>query len=603
MTQTTNNRISDLINSEVPFFVRNEHPNFVMFLEAYYEFLEQSQHLLERSDNILDYRDVDKTIDEFSDHLYNSFLEALPKDIKASKDIVIKHIIDFYRTRGSEKSLSFLLRILYDKESSVYYPKTDVLRASDGKWHIQKSLRVSNTSINHVANTNLLGLEKFINRRITGNTSNASATVERVDRFYEFGIQIDELIISSIDGNFKAGEMIYTVYDDIIANSYINTGIVEQLRIINPGKGYSVNDPLIFESDSGTGATAYVSETSSGNVSNIQVLYSGAGFLDDDYLSIVGTGTNANAQIKINANNQFHKNTFTIFNTKILDLADTPINANLYPNLNTTIVSSPNANSIMNETLQSFVYGPTGPIDLIILNNPGIGYTSFPSITVSSNSMIRELGILGRIDINEGGVNYSVGDILEFINVSGGTGSGASANVKSVNGTGAITSVEFVSIFGLPEGGIGYSQNFLPVINVASNTGSSANLTTTSILGRGATFISSLGTGGQILKVTLVNKGSGYISSPYINLKSYGDGTANIVADTIQGIYSYPGRYLNDDGHLSSTNYLQNRDYYQSFSYEVIISESITKYRKILTDILHPAGIKLFGVYEKETII
>jgi hypothetical protein len=39
----TDNKVSLLINRQVPEFVREEYPVFISFLEAYYEFLENKQ--------------------------------------------------------------------------------------------------------------------------------------------------------------------------------------------------------------------------------------------------------------------------------------------------------------------------------------------------------------------------------------------------------------------------------------------------------------------------------------------------------------------------------------------------------------------------------
>ncbi|NDB59979.1 LamG domain-containing protein, partial [bacterium] len=66
------------------------------------------------------------------------------------------------------------------------------------------------------------------------------------------------------------------------------------------------------------------------------------------------------------------------------------------------------------------------------------------------------------------------------------------------------------------------------------------------------------------------------------------------------GLYSYEGRYLNQDGQLSSYNFLEDRDYYQKYSYVVKIDESLNKYRQSLKDLIHPAGMKLFGEYLSE---
>ena len=47
----------------------------------------------------------------------------------------IQHLKDFYRSKGSENSFRTLFRILYGQENvDFYFPKTDLLKVSDGKW-------------------------------------------------------------------------------------------------------------------------------------------------------------------------------------------------------------------------------------------------------------------------------------------------------------------------------------------------------------------------------------------------------------------------------------------------------------------------------------
>ncbi|NDB82743.1 MAG: hypothetical protein EB127_08390, partial [Alphaproteobacteria bacterium] len=77
----TNNKISDIVSSQLPEFVRADHPTFVAFIQAYYEYLEQSNSTLslgktiERAKNLQNYFDTDKItetgLDEFNVHLYN----------------------------------------------------------------------------------------------------------------------------------------------------------------------------------------------------------------------------------------------------------------------------------------------------------------------------------------------------------------------------------------------------------------------------------------------------------------------------------------------------------------------------------------------------
>ena len=183
----SNNKISNLINSQVPFFVRNDHQNFVTFLEKYYEYLEQDDKVVNRIKNVQTYQNVDLTESQYSELLYNTFLKYIPKNILADKTLILKHIKDFYRAKGTEKATRFLMRVMFNAEIDFYYPKKDILRASDGKWFIQKTLRIKDIVIKKLDGTvvssenTFYDLERFINTRIKGNTSNATATVERVE--------------------------------------------------------------------------------------------------------------------------------------------------------------------------------------------------------------------------------------------------------------------------------------------------------------------------------------------------------------------------------------------------------------------------------------
>ena len=199
----SNNKISSLVKSQVPFFVRNDHATFVRFIEAYYEFLEQNDQAVNGIKTAKQNIDVDLTIDVFADKMYEHFMKTVPSTIIADKKLVMKNIKDFYRAKGTEKSAQFLMRILYNQDIELYYPKKDILKTSDGKWFIQKSLRVNNITVDDVTDTSLAALDLFIGSRIRGQTSNTTAIVERVDRLFEQGSQVDELIISNIDGSFN----------------------------------------------------------------------------------------------------------------------------------------------------------------------------------------------------------------------------------------------------------------------------------------------------------------------------------------------------------------------------------------------------------------
>lgn len=605
---STNNKISNLINSQVPFFVRNDHPKFIQFLEAYYEFLEQEGYPLDGIKNVESYYDIDRTTERFEEKLYNTFLQSMPKNLKVDKALLLKHIKDFYLARGSEKSIKFLMNVLFSEENvDIYYPKSDVFKASDGKWYVQKSLRVNDVSIDSISNTSIYGLEKFINTQITGTSSGATAVVERVDRFYDKGAKIDELVITGIRGSFDDGEQIYSAFNDangptktVLANVF--GGILNSVTITNAGSSYNVGDPVIIQSSTGTGANVQVARVTSGNIASITVLEGGAGYrINDQMLITGGDGSGANAYISVvTADGNTHPNTYNIYYTQIYLEANTVIGNAKYSNLVSSITDP--ANNWIANSLSTFVFANTGPASTITVLSPGTGFRSKPSISVVANTRIQELGALGRMEILDGGIGYQVGDIINFRNVFNGFGSGAAANVKNVLANGQITSVQFVNIPGHITGGEGYFQDFLPIANVVSANANAhgANIAVTALLGFGGNYLTANTKLGAIERLVIIDRGSGYKTEPTLDLTQIGDGIATANASIIKGVFTYPGRYLNDDGMPSGYNFLQDRDYYQNFSYVIRLKASISKYRQAMKDLIHPAGMKMFGEYIHE---
>lgn len=589
---TTNNKISSLVSSQLPFFVKNDHPKFIEFIEAYYEYLEQDGKVVDEAKNIRELMDIDTTVDSFAEYLYSKFLIDFPTNTLTDRANILKNAKDMYRAKGTEKATRFLLRAMFDKEIEFYYPKKDVLRASDGKWYIKKTLRITNTQIENVSNTDITGLEKYIGTKIRGSLSNAEAIIETVDRFYDTGTTVDEIELSNLSGTFLNGENIYTQFIQSGATYNISSEVVgatiNTINVTEPGSGYVVGDPVIIESVTGNGASAIVGRVSTGNLSSVIVVEGGAGFQNGDSLLVTGgggSGATGNVASVLN-DGSVHPNSYYLISTPISSQENTII-ANV-------------ASNTINSFCQGFTYGNTGPVRVLNIITSGNNYTSVPSIGVVGNTRIQELGILGRLRINSGGSNYVVGDTISFINESFSYGVGASANVVNVDANGTITAVGFTANGDYPVGGFGYSQSFLPRAQVVSGTGANANVEVVSLLGFGGQFSIANTTLGAIERIIVLDRGSNYTQTPTINLRSSGDGTANAVALLTQGAVTYPGRYLNDDGHVSSFNFLQDRDYYQNHSYVIRVEDSINKYRKAIKELLHPAGMKLFGEFLRD---
>ena len=142
---TSNNKTSLLISSQLPEFVRDnpDYANFNLFLESYYEWMEQQGQVTDRSKSLLSYKDIDTTTDEFINYFINDFLPNFPQDSLISKQQAVKIARQLYQSKGTPASYQLLFRILFNSDFDVFYTKDAVLKASAGEWYVAKSLKVA----------------------------------------------------------------------------------------------------------------------------------------------------------------------------------------------------------------------------------------------------------------------------------------------------------------------------------------------------------------------------------------------------------------------------------------------------------------------------
>ncbi len=613
---SSNNKTSLLISSQLPAFVREEHDTFVKFMEYYYKAIEQEGQPIYLAKNMLRNLDIDQlyihVLDvhtngqnvrddydyiSFLQKMYNTFIQYIPDNVLADRTNILKHAKEFYLSAGSERSVRFLIQALFNKEAELYYPKQDILRASDGKWFIEKSLKVRNVKVNNVANS--IAVTNFGNTTIKGISSNATAIVEKVDTYYDRGQLIFELKLSSIYKEFLNAEEIFAYYTEEGVDKYLTanlfSGIITSARVVTGGQGYTEGTTVPIVSNTGIGAQVIISKVSKGTIRAAGVVKDGAGFRVDDPLLIFGSGSGAAGIVAdVDDSGFYHPNSYNVVWSTINLEANTALNNTVFTNLNSSNVTTTIANA-----MSYFVFANCGPAYSLTISNGGNNYIPPITIAISANSTISRMGILGKMQIMNGGLGYVAGDTIEFLNPLGSAGSGAIANVTNVAANGMITEVRFEQMPGHIIGGQGYDPAILPAANVVSGTGTGANIAVTAVIGHNEEIIQSVSNIGTIELMTVISGGYGYINAnPTLNLTGLGDGNANAVLSYVTGAYSYPGRYITDDGHISGYNFLESRDYYQEFSYVVKVDETINKYRNALRDLTHPAGARLFGEYD-----
>lgn len=248
--------LKNLVASQFPDFYEQEGPAFIAFVEAYYDFLDKNRitrNLLDVSDLDGTISNIGKSIDLFSDHFKNQYLNDFPTITSGDQAFILKNIQDFYKSKGSIASIKLLFQLLYGLDASVYVPGNDILRASDGQWTQPYYIEVTASDVS----------KTFIGTKIKGAITKATAFVESVVRTRLNGVLIDVLYLSNLVGTFKNGEYVSN-NGNYYGVPYI-TGSLTTITITDGSANNSVGDIFSVAGAYGGYGRARVSATATGS--------------------------------------------------------------------------------------------------------------------------------------------------------------------------------------------------------------------------------------------------------------------------------------------------------------------------------------------------
>lgn len=393
-------KISNFIENQFPSFYKDEGRNFILFIKAYYEWLESSEKPIYHSRNLSNYGDIDNTLESFLEHFQKKYIYGVPSNVIINKRFLVKHILDVYRSKSSIQGYKLLFRMLYNEDLEVYLPGRDILRASDGTWVEPKYLEVSYTS----------NLENFVGKEIQGIISGTTAVVENyITESYSRNI-LNTIFISNIrpkNGTFNRGEKVVlkgqSSNQQAISSAPTILGSLNTLNIINGGQGFSVGNiiKIAKRNVSNTanvisfGENGYLRVSNTGRAFgsiNFDINDGGSGFLVNSEIFVykgVGdtTGTGASFEIgSVSDTNIISYNTDLILNYANLTIDST--------NYGFPANSSANQSSSLENSL-SFESGTFGKISSLTNIQTGNSYTN--SVSVFVRSILVSNGIQGSI--------------------------------------------------------------------------------------------------------------------------------------------------------------------------------------------------------------
>lgn len=315
-------KISHLIEQQFPDFYQEEGPVFIDFVKKYYEWMESPNNAIYHSRRLLEYGDIDSTVDDFLIYFKSKYLNSIQFNTATNTRQLIKHSLDLYRSKGTTQSIDLFFKEVFGKKAEVYFPADDMFRLSAGEWIEPTYLEVSYQD----------DLKDFIGYQIQGLESRATAFVDKYIRKKINGRYIEILYITDIKGDFKTGEKIATadleeletaldVNHKIEIIGPVVIGSLTTLDIISGGENYSIGDIVDIYSETGVQAKARVSGISN-TIGTVKFTLNDGGWgYNSNSVLIISNNIITVSDVFVGTNNNT-QTTFNQFETFIQPLAN-----------------------------------------------------------------------------------------------------------------------------------------------------------------------------------------------------------------------------------------------------------------------------------------
>jgi hypothetical protein len=279
-------KLSSLLPTQVPEFVREDYTTFIDFLKAYYEFVDQNY-----DSDIAKLRDLDTTLDSFIEQFKNELAHNVPYSV-VNERFLLEKIKDQYLAKGSEASFKLLFKLLFNKNVVVDYPSKQILRASDGRWNQDVSVFVY---VNAGDPADVVGKIVDVitpNRIIRVQVDKRQYVELEVDNVVQIAENIYELFIDRrFFGDINAGDKIR--YSDTFDATILST--TSLVFVERPGKKFKVGELYEVKNGSGKGSILKVARVDTeGGIEAMEFVRYGIGYINDFTSTLLPYGGTSN---------------------------------------------------------------------------------------------------------------------------------------------------------------------------------------------------------------------------------------------------------------------------------------------------------------------
>ncbi len=484
--------------------------------------------------------------------------------------------------------------------------------------------------------------------QITGSDSAIVANVTSVSTGagadFEIGTPLGNpetvTLYTDILNDKNSGNVLYT--DIALDGSNSNVGFVDTINVTDGGTLYDNADTVVFTGGTPTtGATGTVITDGGGIVQSITVDTGGTGY---DSAPVVTITTGTGSSFTGTANMDFGYGLPGDVNADIDSIIDSALTTAVFTIGTIASLTGLNPGSGYNENPCNLAYhgfvaeynkrdfnieiaNTTGtfavgellqqsiPVTTALLTFSGnsIPFTDGEGVTQAGSNAHGEILSSNTTILTVRPLNSNAFDANVAMDIIVGALSGADANVDLSTGgsttdfaKGIVTSIPDATHLKAKRTSFSANFNTSVLINGATS-GATANIisvtndSSTDAMGDNAnvTSVTAAATG-VATAVEMIDSGFGYIANGAITLTS--DNSPFVMAGTAVLIREGMGKgfWKNSNSFLSHDKYIHDNNFYQEYSYQVKASTSLDKYEKIVKDLLHVSGTKLFGTVIKE---
>ena len=574
--------LSHLIANQLPDFVRTEYPVFITFLEKYYEFLDEENQV---NNFLLNYEknfDINRTLDTFIPKFKNQYAQNFPLGAQIDDRRLIKFIKQFYEAKGSEKAIELLFRILYNERTEIFYPSEQILRASDGIWIEDVTLKLA------------------VDSSITANPFDLSSKTVRITYYENISSVIYERTIETNISNVTKFAYVFPAVYELV------TSLPKTANIIVPGAGASANALV-----SGGQVKAIVGDTNKTfnaatavNLTNNTITIASHGYSTGDVViydknggTIVTGLTNYAVYFVISVNANTIKLATSAGNATLGTAVDLTVLGSGTHRLYDPVIDSGNgyfaAPTVQfTSTTGSAATGrailtDTNEISHVIITNGGSGYSSAPAVTFSTEAIRTKVEIVSGDTITNYGYIVRQLATVDVIDCSGTPPCGFTVgDIFSIDETGSVGSyaIEFEN------------ETLEYFLNKYNETDTAINPYT--LVGRdnkASIRIDAVDAEGCPTAVSIFDTGFDFEREEFTAIIESTLGCTATLSFTTGAVNVKTGRFRDSRGMLSNVNRLQDNFYYQNYSYVVRSNVPSNKWLDIVKNTTHPAGTAIFG--------